>query len=160
VIFTPAIGLIAGCPQHGGPTQDSRGWIGLSEYPCLAALIQASLAFPAFRQLLVFSLGALLMRSTGSTINDIADRKFDAHVERTRFRPLAGGQLQTHKALVFLIVELALSASLLIFDPIYALSSRVCSSARIYLSVLQAIHPLAPSRFGSGVQLGNADGMG
>jgi hypothetical protein len=55
------------------------------------------------------------MRNAGSTFNDIADRKFDAHVERTRFRPLAGGQLQTHQALVFLIVELALSASLLIF---------------------------------------------
>jgi 4-hydroxybenzoate polyprenyltransferase len=89
--------------------------VWLTLFPCLAALVQASPGVPALRQLVVFSLGALLMRSAGSTVNDIADRKFDAHVERTRFRPLAGGELQTRQALVFLIVELALSASLLSF---------------------------------------------
>lgn len=89
--------------------------VWLTLFPCLAALVQASLGFPAFRQLLVFSLGALLMRSAGSTVNDIADRKFDAHVERTRFRPLAGSQLKIHQALAFLIIELGLAASLLIF---------------------------------------------
>lgn len=89
--------------------------VWLTLFPCLAALIQASHGFPAFRQLIVFPLGALLMRSAGSTVNDIADRKFDAHVERTRFRPLANGQLGPRQAIVFLIVELALAASLLFF---------------------------------------------
>jgi len=55
------------------------------------------------------------MRSAGSTFNDIADRKFDAYVERTRFRPLASGQLLTHQAIAFLVVEVAFAASLLIF---------------------------------------------
>jgi 4-hydroxybenzoate polyprenyltransferase len=45
----------------------------------------------------------------------MADRKFDGHVERTRFRPLASGQIGTKQALVFLAVELALAASLLLF---------------------------------------------
>jgi 4-hydroxybenzoate polyprenyltransferase len=89
--------------------------VWLTLFPCLAALIQASHGFPAFWHLIVFSLGALLMRSAGSTINDIADRKFDGHVERTRFRPLASGQLGTRQALVLLVVELALAASLLFF---------------------------------------------
>jgi 4-hydroxybenzoate polyprenyltransferase len=89
--------------------------VWLTLFPCLAALIQASHGFPAFWQLIVFSLGALLMRSAGSTVNDIADRKFDAHVERTRFRPLASGQLGTRQAIAFLIVEVALAASLLFF---------------------------------------------
>jgi 4-hydroxybenzoate polyprenyltransferase len=89
--------------------------VWLTLFPCLAALIQASHGFPAFWQLIVFCLGALLMRSAGSTVNDIADRKFDANVERTRFRPLANGQLGTRQAVVFLIVELALAASLLLF---------------------------------------------
>src|SRR5258708_9440918 len=84
-------------------------------FPCLAALIQASHGFPAFRQLILFSLGALLMRSAGSTVNHIADRKFDAHVERTRFRPLANGQLEIRQAIAFLIVELVLAASPLFF---------------------------------------------
>ncbi|OAF17630.1 4-hydroxybenzoate octaprenyltransferase [Bradyrhizobium neotropicale] len=89
--------------------------IWLTLFPCLAALIQASHGFPAVWQLIVFSLGALLMRSAGSTVNDIADRKFDAHVERTRFRPLASSQLELHQAIAFLIAELGLAASLLIF---------------------------------------------
>ena len=63
---------------------------------------------------MIFSLGAFLMRSAGSTINDIADRKFDAHVERTRFRPLASGAVHLHRALMFLGFELLLAASLLL----------------------------------------------
>lgn len=89
--------------------------IWLTLFPCWAALIQASHGFPDLRQLAIFSLGALLMRSAGSTVNDIADRKFDVHVERTRFRPLASGQIGTTQAFVFLTVELALAASLLFF---------------------------------------------
>lgn len=42
------------------------------------------------------------MRSAGSTINDIADRNFDAHVERTRFRPIASGQINVKQAYIFL----------------------------------------------------------
>jgi 4-hydroxybenzoate polyprenyltransferase len=65
----------------------------------VAALFQASNGWPALKETLIFCLGAFLMRSAGSTVNDIADRNFDAHVERTRFRPLASGQISTHKAL-------------------------------------------------------------
>jgi 4-hydroxybenzoate polyprenyltransferase len=89
--------------------------IWLTLFPCWAALIQASHGFPDLRQLAIFSLGALLMRSAGSTVNDIADRKFDGHVERTRFRPLVSGQIGAPQAALFLAVELALAASLLFF---------------------------------------------
>ena len=89
--------------------------IWLTLFPCWAALIQASDGFPDLRQLAIFSLGALLMRSAGSTVNDIADRKFDGHVERTRFRPLASGQIGVRQAVLFLAAELALAASLLFF---------------------------------------------
>jgi 4-hydroxybenzoate polyprenyltransferase len=89
--------------------------IWLTLFPCLAALVQASGGIPSARVLVIFTLGAVLMRSAGSTVNDIADRKFDAHVERTRFRPLASGAITTRAALIFLAVELALAASLLVF---------------------------------------------
>jgi len=89
--------------------------IWLTLFPCWAALVQASHGFPDLRQLAIFSLGALLMRSAGSTVNDIADREFDGHVERTRFRPLASGEIGTTQASVFLVVQLALAASLLAF---------------------------------------------
>jgi len=89
--------------------------IWLTLFPCWAALIQASHGLPDLSELVIFSLGALLMRSAGSTVNDIADRNFDAHVERTRFRPLASGDIGAMHAFVFLVAELMLAASLLFF---------------------------------------------
>ncbi|MGE3832238.1 MAG: 4-hydroxybenzoate octaprenyltransferase [Parvibaculaceae bacterium] len=89
--------------------------IWLTLFPCWAALIQAAHSIPDLQQLAIFTLGAFLMRSAGSTINDIADRRFDGHVERTRFRPLASGQIDTKQAIVFLVVQLALAATLLLF---------------------------------------------
>lgn len=89
--------------------------IWLTLFPCWAALIQAAQGIPDIRHLVVFMLGAFVMRSAGSTINDIADRNFDGHVERTRFRPLASGQIGVTQAIVFLALQLALAASLLLF---------------------------------------------
>tara|TARA_B100001057_G_C22796866_1_gene929981 strand:- start:779 stop:1642 length:864 start_codon:yes stop_codon:yes gene_type:complete len=43
--------------------------------------------------LLLFFLGAVLMRSAGCIINDIADRNFDKEVERTKDRPIASGKI-------------------------------------------------------------------
>ncbi|UTD29565.1 4-hydroxybenzoate octaprenyltransferase [Bradyrhizobium sp. WD16] len=89
--------------------------IWLTLFPCWAALFQATHGLPDIRDLLVFTLGAFLMRSAGSTINDMADRNFDGHVERTRFRPLAKGEISLIRAMVFLAVELTLAATLLVF---------------------------------------------
>lgn len=100
--------------------------IWLTLFPCWAALIQASQGFPDLVHLTVFSLGALLMRSAGSTVNDIADRKFDGHVERTRFRPLASGQMSVPNAFLFLAVQLALAASLLAFLTPYTRLVAIC----------------------------------
>ena len=43
--------------------------------------------------LILFLLGAILMRSAGCIINDIADRKFDKKVSRTKNRPIASGRV-------------------------------------------------------------------
>ncbi|MGO8646507.1 UbiA family prenyltransferase, partial [Rhizobium ruizarguesonis] len=75
--------------------------IWLTLFPCWAALIQSSHGLPDLRRLAIFSLGALLMRSAVSTVNDIVDRKFDCHVELTRFRPLAIGEIVTLQAFIF-----------------------------------------------------------
>lgn len=107
--------------------------IWLTLFPCWAALIQASHGFPDIRQLLIFSLGALLMRSAGSTVNDIADRKFDGHVERTRFRPLANGQIGILQALSFLAVQLALAASLLFFLSPYTRLVAICVVPLVFI---------------------------
>jgi len=86
-------------------------WLTL--LPTLAALVQAAGGIPDGWRLCVFSLGALLMRGVGCTINDICDRDFDYKVERTRFRPLTSGQLSLRAAIVFLIAQLLVCALLL-----------------------------------------------
>jgi len=87
-------------------------WLTL--LPCLAAVVQAADGWPSLFRLLVFSLGALLMRGVGCTINDIWDRDVDLKVERTRFRPLTSGQLGLRGAMVFLLAQLAVCALLLL----------------------------------------------
>ena len=86
-------------------------WLTL--LPCLAALVQAADGLPTLARLIIFSLGALLMRGVGCTVNDMCDRDFDQHVERTRFRPMTSGQLGMRHAVVFLLAQLAVCALLL-----------------------------------------------
>jgi 4-hydroxybenzoate polyprenyltransferase len=88
-------------------------WLTL--LPCLAALVQSAGGWPQPLRLVVFCLGALLMRGIGCTINDIFDRDIDQHVERTRFRPLTSGQLRLRQALWFLFGQLVVCAVLLLF---------------------------------------------
>lgn len=78
-------------------------------WPCWWSLALASGGLPRPDILALFTIGAVLMRSAGCIINDIADRKFDPHVERTRQRPLASGELSLRQSVVFLAVLLALS---------------------------------------------------
>lgn len=64
--------------------------------------------------LVAFGAGALLMRGAGCVINDIWDIKIDAHVTRTRERPLAAGDLSKKQALTFLAALLAASFCILL----------------------------------------------
>ncbi|HPG27266.1 MAG TPA: cation:dicarboxylase symporter family transporter, partial [Myxococcota bacterium] len=54
--------------------------------------------------ILLFLVGAIVMRGAGSTWNDILDRKIDAQVERTRSRPIPSGQVSAKAAFVFAIL--------------------------------------------------------
>lgn len=53
----------------------------------------------------LFSIGALIMRSAGCTINDILDRNLDNQVARTVERPLASGRVSVPQAVVFLAAQ-------------------------------------------------------
>ena len=59
--------------------------------------------------ILTMLIGATLMRSAGCVINDLADRRLDAKVERTRDRPLASGAIQPWQALLLLFFLLLLA---------------------------------------------------
>jgi 4-hydroxybenzoate polyprenyltransferase len=82
-------------------------------WPTLWGLWFAAGGLPPLHILLIFSAGVVLMRSAGCAVNDYADRDFDAHVERTRRRPLATGEVSSKEALL-LAGGLALLAFLLI----------------------------------------------
>ena len=78
-------------------------------WPTLWALWLASDGKPDGWILFVFVCGVFVMRSAGCVVNDIADRDFDPHVERTRTRPLASGRVSLKEA-VGLFVALGLLA--------------------------------------------------
>ncbi len=78
-------------------------------WPTLWALWIASGGRPGWLMTWIFCLGTLLMRSAGCVMNDLADRKFDAHVKRTRERPLAAGRVSVTEAL-WLAAVLTLAA--------------------------------------------------
>ncbi|KAF7790879.1 hypothetical protein EIP86_001837 [Pleurotus ostreatoroseus] len=54
----------------------------------------------------LFGLGALIMRSAGCTINDMADKDFDKAVDRTKDRPIARGDITRTQAFGFLGLQL------------------------------------------------------
>jgi 4-hydroxybenzoate polyprenyltransferase len=64
--------------------------------------------------MVLFAIGALVMRGAGCTVNDIVDRDFDAKVARTANRPLASGQLSLNQAVVFLALQLAVGFIILL----------------------------------------------
>jgi 4-hydroxybenzoate polyprenyltransferase len=69
-------------------------------WPTLWALWLAAGGFPGWKLLAIFGLGTFLMRSAGCAVNDVADRNFDAHVQRTAQRVVATGQVSAKEALL------------------------------------------------------------
>ncbi|QSX41211.1 4-hydroxybenzoate octaprenyltransferase [Shewanella cyperi] len=68
-------------------------------WPCLMALMLAGNGLPDIKVLVIFTIGVVVMRACGCIINDYADRELDGHVERTRRRPLASGEVTVKEAL-------------------------------------------------------------
>jgi len=73
-------------------------------WPTWWALLLAGEGWPTVRNVLIFTAGVVLMRAAGCVMNDIADRNLDPHVERTKERPLAAGEVQLREALVLFAV--------------------------------------------------------
>jgi len=65
--------------------------------------------------LAIFILGTVLMRSAGCVMNDMADTRFDAHVARTRNRPLVTGAVSKREALILAAVLVLLAFALVLF---------------------------------------------
>jgi 4-hydroxybenzoate polyprenyltransferase len=80
-------------------------------WPTLTALWFAARGWPGWQLLAIFVAGTWLMRSAGCAINDVADRRFDAHVKRTAQRVVATGQVSAGEALA-VAAALAVTAGL------------------------------------------------
>ena len=57
----------------------------------------------------LFIMGAFSMRAAGCTINDLWDKNIDKKVSRTRFRPIASGEISIKEAFGFLMILLTIS---------------------------------------------------
>ena len=73
----------------------------------------AATGWPNWKLMVLFGIGAIAMRGAGCTLNDIADRDFDARVARTRMRPIASGAISVKQAVVFMALQLAVGAAVL-----------------------------------------------
>ena len=124
-------------------------------WPTLWALWISGRGHPHWMIVWIFVLGTVLMRSAGCVMNDYADRHFDPHVERTRERPLAAGQVSGREALL-----LAAALSLLAFVLVLQLN-RLTSLLSVAALFLAASYPFT-KRFFSLPQayLGIAFGFG
>jgi 4-hydroxybenzoate polyprenyltransferase len=85
-------------------------------FPCWWSLALAAGPgeWPSLYLLILFGIGALVMRSAGCTVNDMIDRDIDAKVARTATRPLASGQLSMAQAWRFLGLQLGIGLVILL----------------------------------------------
>jgi 4-hydroxybenzoate polyprenyltransferase len=78
-------------------------------WPTLWALWLAGRGHPSWHIVIIFVIGAIVMRSAGDIINDLADRHFDGHVMRTRLRPLVTGKVTPKEAFIFFLILLLIA---------------------------------------------------
>ena len=64
--------------------------------------------------LILFFLGAVLMRSAGCIVNDIIDKDFDKEVQRTKDRPIASGKISVKLGVIYTIILCLLALMVLL----------------------------------------------
>jgi 4-hydroxybenzoate polyprenyltransferase len=85
--------------------------------------------------LLLFLIGAFVMRGAGCTWNDITDRDLDAKVARTRSRPIPAGQVSVTRALVWLVAQALVGLLVLLQFSRFAVMTGIASL------VIVAVYP-------------------
>jgi len=107
--------------------------------PCWwSAALAAGIARDVSQMLLVivlFFIGAFVMRGAGCTWNDITDRDLDARVERTRSRPIPAGQVSVPQAAVFLVAQALIGLAVLLQFNRFAVMTGIASL------VIVAVYP-------------------
>ncbi|GKQ54466.1 4-hydroxybenzoate octaprenyltransferase [Bradyrhizobium sp. Ce-3] len=78
---------------------------------------------------LLFFIGAFVMRGAGCTWNDITDRDLDAKVERTRSRPIPAGQVTVTQAVAFMVLQALIGLLVLLQFNRFAVMTGIASLA-------------------------------
>ncbi|RIY36166.1 UbiA family prenyltransferase [Psittacicella gerlachiana] len=87
-------------------------------FPTLMALLMATDGIPDIKSAVIFTLGVIITRAAGCILNDIADRKIDNQVERTKNRPLANKEISVFSALILFSFLAVFGLVLLYFLPV------------------------------------------
>src|SRR5437868_7920276 len=99
--------------------------------PCWwSAALAAAIAHDISRlppTIMLFFVGAFVMRGAGCTWNDITDRDLDAKVERTRSRPIPAGQVSVTQALIFLVAQALIGLAVLLQFNRFAIFTGIAS---------------------------------
>src|SRR4051794_32294880 len=77
--------------------------------------------------IVLFFIGAFVMRGAGCTWNDITDRDLDARVERTRSRPIPAGQVSVKQAFAFLVLQALIGLAVLLQFNRFAIMTGIAS---------------------------------
>jgi 4-hydroxybenzoate polyprenyltransferase len=85
--------------------------------------------------IVLFFIGAFVMRGAGCTWNDITDRDLDARVERTRSRPIPAGQVSVKQAFAFLVLQALVGLAVLLQFNRFAVLTGIASL------VIVAVYP-------------------
>lgn len=102
--------------------------------PCWWSIALASQGtWPDVWFLVLFGLGAFIMRGAGCVMNDIADRDFDGRVARTANRPIPSGQVTIKRALAFLIALGLLGCVILVQFNTFAIGVGVLSLVTVVI---------------------------
>ena len=84
-------------------------------WPTYWGLWLAAEGFPSSKNLVIFTLGCILMRAAGCVINDYADRNYDGKVARTKNRPIISGKVSPKEALLLFVALILIAFILVLF---------------------------------------------
>jgi 4-hydroxybenzoate polyprenyltransferase len=98
----------------------------------MATAAEPAPAWPDPVYIMLFGIGALVMRGAGCTWNDITDRDYDAMVARTATRPIPSGEVTVRGAMLFLAGLLLVGLAVLLSFNGFAIAVGIASLLLVF----------------------------
>lgn len=100
-------------------------------FPCWWSIALATEGWPSLWLVVLFGLGATIMRGAGCVFNDIADRDLDGRIARTAQRPIPAGIVSVPQAIAYMVALALLGFVILLQFNLFAIWVGVASLALI-----------------------------